>query len=290
MMNRTLARGGLRLRAHLAAWTLIASAPLAHAAGAPDPGDYVPAPDGTTVVALYAQHLRGDRARQDGETVASDLNLRFDATVARFMHYGSLAGQPADVELIVPWGRQRLGDGAERLSGVGNVSIGATWWPLADAERGEYLGVASYLSLPTGAHRDEGLFVSEDRAAWDVEAGYVKPLGGPWTLDLVGQVEAYQRDRSTEIARRPMLRAFAHLSYALSDATRFALSLRQTWGAREHLDGETVTGAHADTNLMLTWQQQIGETLQLQVQAARDVRVRSGVPLDALQLRLVAAF
>lgn len=262
----------------------------AQAAGLPDPGDYAPAPAGSTVLAVYAQHQTADRVYDHGQRVAGDLGLKLDLGIVRAMRFFELGGMPADLELIVPTARQRVHSAGYSESGIGNLIVGSTLWTLSDAQAGRHLGWAAYLSLPTGGKRAQGLAVSEDRYALDLETGYITRLGGAWSLDLVGQLEFYSRDRTTRIERRPMARGFAHLSYRLSDANTLAVSLRQTYGTRESQYGVTVLGARRDTNLMLTWQHQLTETVQLQLQYQQDVKVRNGPALQGVQARAVVAF
>jgi hypothetical protein len=84
------------------ALTLLATAlaNAANAAGAPDPGHYIPAPPDASVAALYAQRREADKVYADNERVAGDLGLRLHVGVARFMHCFEWMGKPADVELI----------------------------------------------------------------------------------------------------------------------------------------------------------------------------------------------
>jgi hypothetical protein len=260
------------------------------AASAPDPGDYVPAPAGATVTALYAQQQKADRVYEGGRRVAGDLGLKLDIGVLRVMHYFELGGKPADLELVLPFGRQRIGGDDTRLSGLGNVILGTTYWTHSDEASQTHLGWAGYLTVPTGEHRSEGFFASENRYALDLQFGYITPLAPKVSLDLLGQTELYTRDDTTRIERKPLVRAFAHLSWHLSDTTRLAFSVRQAFGARETLDGHTVLGNRRDTNLMLTWQHQVSDALQLQLQVAKDVKVRNGAAVQALQARVAYVF
>lgn len=266
------------------------SAGSALAAGTPDPGDYAPAPAGSTVIAVYAQHMTGNREYASGRQVADGIGLKLDVGIVRAMHYLQIAGMPADLEVILPMGRQRIGVIDDKQSGLGNLNFGATIWPFSDEASGRHWGIASYISAPTGQNRHNGFGLSENRYAWDIETGYITPLGQGWSLDLIGQLEIYSKERTTDVRRRPMLRGFAHLSYALSEQSKLALSVRQTAGMKETLNGSTTLGSRRDTNLTLSWQQWLGESTQLQVQYQRDVKVRNGTPLSGWQLRLVQLF
>ena len=264
------------------------------AASTPDPGDYVPAPAGATVFALYAQHNTADKAYVNGNKVDSNVGLKLDVGVARVMHYFDVAGKRADVEVILPYARQRVSSIGYRESGVGNLQLGATIWPMADEENGRWWGIAAYLTAPTGQKRADGLAVSDDRWALDVETGHIFDLGefmgGRWSVDLIGVSEFYSTNDSTRVRRDPLLRGIAHLSWQPTQATRFAFSVRQTWGTREKLHGETVLGSKNDTNLMLTWAQQLTDNAQFQLQWAKDVKVRNGEAVRTLQARTVFVF
>lgn len=262
----------------------------AYAAGTPDPGDYIPAPPGTTILATYVQHITADKVYVDGHEVADDLGLTLDVGVARLMHYFEVNGKPMDFELILPYARQRIDAADFRESGLGNLQVGSTYYSLADDLAGRYWAWAAYLSLPTGQKKREGLAVSEDRYALDIETAYITPLSERWSVDLIGQAEFYTDDDITRVKRQPFLRGMAHLNYALSDATRLSLSLRQAYGARETLDGQTVLGSKNDTSLGVTWAHQLTGALQLQLQYVQDVSVRNGVPAQTFQVRTAFVF
>ncbi len=273
------------------AWALgAAAAGPVLAAGTPDPGDYAPAPAGTTALAIYAQQPRASKTYENGHRVGDGLGLKMDLGILRGMHYFQVAGMPADVEIVLPMARQRISSLGYKESGIGNLTLGATIWPYSDEATGRHWGIATYLSMPTGQKRHEGLAVSEDRWAWDIETGYIMPLGKAWSLDFVGQAEFYSNDNTTKVHRRPMLRGFVHLSYLLSEQTRLAFSVRQTMGMKETVGGVTALGSRQDTNLMLTWQQWLTQSTQVQVQYQKDVKVRNGSPVHGVQLRLVQVF
>ena len=277
----------LRLLGLPAALVLAGSA---MAAGTPDPGDYAPAPEGTTALAVYAQQPRASKVYENGHQVGSGLGLKMDLAIVRGMHYFQIAGMPADVEIVLPMARQRISSIDYRQSGIGNLTLGATIWPFSDEASGRHWGIATYLSMPTGQKRREGLAVSEDRWAWDIETGYILPLNKSWSLDFIGQAEFYSNDNTSKVHRDPMLRGFVHLSYLLSEQTRLAFSVRQTMGMKETQGGMTVLGSRQDTNLMLTWQHWLSQSTQVQVQYQKDVKVRNGSPVHGVQLRLVQVF
>lgn len=262
----------------------------AWAMSAPDPGDIQPAPPGVDVLLLYGQHLRGDRVYAGGERAFDGLDFRADVLTARYVHFFALAGKTTTFEVISMGNRQRDAFDRDGLSGMGNLVVGTSWWPRADESRGRYVTWAAYLSLPTSPRAGEGLITGEDRYTLELQGGYMTRLAERWTLEMMGQAEFYTRDDSSRVRRDPMYRATAHLSYNPTDKTRFALSARQSFGAAERLHGERLLGSKNDTNLTLTWAQQVNERVQVQLQYTRDLSVREGPRIDGVQARLALAF
>ena len=74
----------------------------AHAASAPDAGDFVALPPGTNLTLLYAQQTRANAVYDGQRKVADDLGLRLDTGIARYVRYEEVAGHIVDWELILP--------------------------------------------------------------------------------------------------------------------------------------------------------------------------------------------
>lgn len=281
-----------RGRAGMCALALAAASPggAAWAMSAPDPGDIQPAPPGMDVLLLYGQHLRGDRVYANGKRAFDGLDFRADVLTARYVHFFALDGKTTTFEVISMGNRQRDAFDRDGLSGMGNLVVGTSWWPKADESRGRYLTFAAYLSLPTSPRAGEGLITGEDRYTLELQGGYMTKLTERWTAEFMGQAEFYTQDDSSQVHRDPMYRATAHLSYNPTPATRFALSARQSFGARESLHGERLLGSKNDTNVTLTWAQQLNDRVQVQLQYTRDLSVREGPQIDGVQGRLALAF
>ena len=134
--------GWLKALLLAAAWNC---GPGAQAAGAPDPGDYAAAPAGMTIGILYAQRLQADKVYVDGSRMLNNLGLQLDVGVARVVHYLQVGGLPADIQLIQPFGRQRVDLSDYRESGYGNLTLGGTVWTLSDNASGEQLGWTGFV-------------------------------------------------------------------------------------------------------------------------------------------------
>ncbi|MFD1841527.1 transporter [Paracidovorax cattleyae] len=153
-----------------------------------DPGDYVPAPAGTTAGLLYYQHSQRDRLYAQGQQVPIDARLTSDVGILRLVRYMSVGGLTVAPQVLLPFGRLDAGrDTAAlgRTSGVGDVILAAPAWLVNDPEFSTYLGISPYLYLPTGSYdRNRALNLGENRWKFDLQVGFVKGLTPHWHIDL----------------------------------------------------------------------------------------------------------
>ena len=165
-----------------------------------------------------------------------------------------------------------------------------TLWTIADLAGGEHLGYSVFITAPTGAEKNKGFAISDNRWAADFQVGCIKTLAPKWTFDLIGQTEFYQDRRDTGSTKDAMARAFVHLRYHVSPATHLAASLRYTVGAKESLNGTTLAGSKRDTNVTLTWASFLTKQRQLQAQYSQDLHVENAPKFNILALRLLYAY
>jgi hypothetical protein len=277
----------LRLIALTAA---LACASATHAATAPDPGDYTGLPAGTDLFLMYGYHTTADDVYADGKKVVDKLGLKLDLGLLRYVHFTKWGDYLVDPQIVVPFARQKVGLGDSRTSGLGDVILGGTLWTIADLANVEHLGWSVFVTAPTGADKDEGFAISDNRWKVELAAGYIRRLAPKWSIDLIPQVELYQDDRSTDVKRDPMLRGFAHLRYHVSDATHLALSYRHAWGAKEKLAGATVKSAMNDGTVLLTAASSLSKQWRLQLQYAHDMQVENGPKTRTIGAQLLYAY
>lgn len=287
-MKTPQSRSTVRLSLGIAA--LLSSPTLLHAATLPDPGDYLPKANGTRAANIYLQNHSGDSLYDSGDKRGGDVGFRLNMLAAKLMEYRTIYGMPGRIEVSLPYARQRVGANDSRESGLGNLVLGVTAWHDIDKARDRYWGSSLYLSLPTGQKKSRGLAVSEDRYALAVETGYLMPLKPRWSADLIGQIEVYTDDDSSDVSRRPLLSGVAHINYQFKPKDKLSGSLFQSYGGKETGGNGTGTGARNNTKLMFTWGHQYDKKLHLQLQYGQDIKVRSGLKLRSLQARAVYTF
>lgn len=112
-----------------------------------DPGDYVPAPPGTTVGLLYAQHATRNQLYAGGVRASLDPRLDSDVGILRLVHYTAVGG---------------INDAPSRI----------------------YLGITPYLILPTGSYdRNRPLNLGENRWKFNLQVGFSEGLTERWHVD-----------------------------------------------------------------------------------------------------------
>jgi hypothetical protein len=64
-------------------------------------------------------------------------------------------------------------------TGIGDLSLATAIWPYHDREKRRYLGIAAYLTAPTGSYNSQRPFnMGENRYKTDLQMGYQQPIVG----------------------------------------------------------------------------------------------------------------
>lgn len=93
VMTSKISSGGRKKKVPALASLLMSTLmPMAAHAIDVDPGDFVPAPEGTTTGLLYFQHAERDRLYSQGRQSVNDPRLVSDVGIARLVHYTRIGG------------------------------------------------------------------------------------------------------------------------------------------------------------------------------------------------------
>lgn len=268
---------------------------------ATDPGDYTPLPEGVNLGILYGQYATSDAAYADGDKVPAEAGLDTTIGLARFVHYMDIGGIIVDPQIIVPFGKVELTEPSGPLqptseSGVGDPIIGATAWFHNNPDDQEWAGLSAFVSVPVGQYdEDKGpVNIGENRWKGIFQAAYVKHLSNSMVLDLIAEYSVYGDNDDFLGLNREQDDAQSlqgHLRYMLSKQSHVALSYYHSFG------GETTVGDldqddKVNTNRWLaTYATFIDPTVQLQVQAGRDINVENGFKEDTrVNFRVLKVF
>lgn len=224
---------------------LMSIAPLPALAIDVEPGDYVPLPAGSNALALFYGNYRSDQFSLDGAEIP-DSKLSGQAVTLQYNRYIELFGKPLALQVYLPYasfstarvGGQELSEG----EGVGDLTFGATIWPVADDPRdltGSTLGLSMYASVPTGDYELGGANVGFGGTVVTPQIGLIQGLGGGRFLDVIYDV-SFTRDFDVDgvnVEVDPIHQAQIWLRQYLSDRTNIAIGYNGIRGGETSFDG-----------------------------------------------------
>lgn len=278
----------------------IACAPLAAHAIDVDHADFVPAPPGTTVGLIYAQHAERNALYANGQRATVEPRLVSDVGIARLVHFTSVGGLTVAPQVLLPFGRLNAGRDIGALgetSGVGDVILTSPVWVINDASTQTYLGIAPYLFLPTGSYSaGRALNLGENRWKFNLQVGLAKGLGGKWSMDLTGDVmvhgknDEYGAEKAT-LKQAPLYQGQAYLRYQLMPTAVAFVGLSQTWGGETRVNGVHNNDEAKQRKFSVGGSLFVGPKTQLLVSLGRDLKVENGFKENArINLRLLQVF
>ncbi|MBL8481947.1 MAG: transporter [Rhodocyclaceae bacterium] len=267
----------------------LASAP-AQALSPVDPGDYTGLPGGSSAAVFYYQHITADKVYANGAKVQDDLDLKLDVGVLRALHYMNWDSAIVAVEALQLFGRQEVGLLGRSMSAAGDLKLGVHYWPLHDLTNNEHLGFTLKLVVPAGNKGDRGFALSDNRWALNPGVGYIRMLAPRISLDVAAQLEFYGKNRDTGVERDAAYYVDTSLSYRLDGGAQLSATYRHTWGAREHLDGATLSGRLNNQSVLLGWANFLSKNVQLELRYRQDAGTQQGPRLRGLESRLLYLF
>ena len=102
--------------------------------------------------------------------------------ILRLVTSYTLNGLPAVSYLQLPYGSIKPGGSLAAYptaTGIGDLTLASAFWPYSDRVNRRYLGIAGYLSLPTGSYNSQQPFnTGENRYKSDIQMGYQQPIYG----------------------------------------------------------------------------------------------------------------
>lgn len=265
-----------------------------------DPGDYVPAPPGTTVGLLYVQHAERDQLYAGGVRAGVNPRLTSDVGILRLVHYTTLGGLTVAPQVLMPFGRLDAGGDTAalgRTSGVGDVILAAPVWVINDAASRTHLGITPYLFLPTGSYdHNRPLNLGENRWKLNLQVGLAQGLTERWHVDLTADATFYGKNDAfgaggKTLRQEQQYQGQAYLRYQFSAGTNTFVGLSQTTGGATRVDGTANDLATRQRKISVGASHFIAPTTQLMVSLGRDLRVDNGLRENArINLRMLQVF
>ena len=267
-------------------------------AGDPSARDWIPAPVGTNLLAVYMAGMKSHGFYERGSRLDDSPRLGVQGLIYRQMHFRELAGKTVQYELIVPGFRTTLdipGEPRDRLTGIGDVTAGAAVWLHNDPENRFWFAWEPFVTLPTGRYHGSRADISAGKNRWSTiqDFAIVKGFGESSFLEGVAEFEFFGKNDNyygQTLKKDPAIRLMALASTNLTENTYVGLRYRYETGGRERIAGETVVSRARNHQLAAEITHQLTDAHQVQLQYIHDLKVENGPRMRGLQFRYVYAF
>jgi hypothetical protein len=211
-----------------------------------NPFDIVaPLPDKTLFSAalinseLQGIYTRGDKSNPSLTLSSNQLQLR----LGRSYSIGSYTGLSF---VQIPLGMLQPGGAASTAAtdyGLGDITLATVIWPYADRPTRTYVGLAGYLTLPTGSYSNQQLFnLGAKRVAGDIQIAYqtalTKKLDGTAGFDAMWfGPNNHFGSNNAQITQKPLYTGQIGPIYHINPTFSVAASYLYVWGAETALNG-----------------------------------------------------
>lgn len=264
----------------------------------PSTRDWLPAPAGTDIIAIYAGSEKAKRIYDNGTRLQGTPDITAHYGIYRQMHYREVAGKTVQYELIVPMSRATIkGSGypKEQLTGIGDINLGAAVWLYNNEATRTYFAWEPFLIVPTGRYHASRADVSPGANRWGTiqDFAFVQGFGESSYFEAMLEFEFFGKNKNyygTTLKKSPVTRMMAFVSTDINDSTYVGLRYRYETGGKEKLNGEKVMGSLSNHQLAADLTHQINDHNQIQFRYARDVKVKNGPKFDGVQLRYAYIF
>ena len=190
------------------------------------PGDIVaPKPGAKQLLLSYLSSERNDLYKNN--VVTSGLGIKSEQMQIRTAWTFEVDKYPAAITLQLAGGSLQptgsLSNIRSGSSGLGDTTLLFALWPYADRDKGEYLALGTYLTLPTGEYQSAPNFnLGANRYSYAFQVGYQRALSS--SLQWMSAIDAVQFGSNDDYrAPLPLPLALAHPRTTLDQKTLYSL-------------------------------------------------------------------
>lgn len=188
------------------------------------PGDIVaPKPGAKQLLLSYLSSDRNDLYKNN--VVTSGLGIKSEQMQIRTAWTFEVDKYPAAITLQLAGGSLQptgsLSNIRSGSSGLGDTTLLFALWPYADRDKGEYLALGTYLTLPTGEYQSAPNFnLGANRYSYAFQVGYQRELSS--SLQWMSAIDAVQFG-SNDDYRAPLPFSLAPPRTTLDQKTLYSL-------------------------------------------------------------------
>ena len=251
-----------------------------------EPRDYIPAPSGTNLIALYSLFEDyGPLSIAGGPTIGGNTGVRSELEVMRYIYYGDITGRSYALQFVLPAGTAHgeiAGQKLQATGGIGDVLLAAGVSLLPYPEPDMNIGIVSYTSLPTGSYGPaRQLNLGANRWGEDVQLGYTQGVGEKLWFDFAVDVGVFAANPQAgpshqPLVQRPTYQLQSWLSYIISPTSLVSIGAAALLGGTQTLGG-TPNGVKTQSQqIRAAYTQVISPSFQLLGSVAHDVNTVGG--------------
>lgn len=272
--------------------------------------DYIPAPDGTFLMATYFKHMAGNTLFVNGKKASNDFNLKINAGVFRPVYFTKIGealygdgGFIVDPQTLIFFGEQSI-DGAavgnQNLSdsGLMDSPVLATFWFVNAPKDKFWVGFSPYIWFPIGHYnKDRTVNMGDNRWTFQPELGIVKGFGDRFYADLIlnGKFYTDNNDYYTgtdhvKLSKDPTFNLETHLSYDITKSWFISLDYFYTYGGETKVAGVKMGDEASNHNIGASLFWNVGTNNQLMIEYLNNFSVKNGPSYDTFGARWVYFF
>jgi hypothetical protein len=229
------------------------------------PGDYYPPEPGFQSLSFYLidRDLAGPYAQ--GNKVA-DASISANFAAVRGVHAFDLAGMTATTVAVLSWAglesdQAALANAIGRQStGLGDLRLGLTVWPIKDRENANYLGLSAMVMAPTGEYdSSQVLNYGENRWKLILTAGWQKDISPKLLFELIPELTLYGENddyvRGNKLEQDPALALTGYLRWRTLPGFHLHIGGQLNAGGETRLNGVKQNNPPDNTrvNIGATW-------------------------------------
>lgn len=261
-----------------------------------DLGEYESMPAGTNAFLAYYKTIHHKEAYVEGRKVLDDADLVIDAAVLRFAAFRDFKGARVVPQAILPIASYRtagdysvLGD----VSGIGDLLVPMPVFLINKPDKREYLALNPIFHVPIGDYDNDKLInIGENRWKYELQLGYIRPLGEKWNLDATfGATFFGENDdlgpESLTLKQDPEYKGQFYLNYLADARTRYGVGLVQVEGGETKISGIPQNDENSTTRFALSYAKTFTATDQILISVGRDLSRENGAKEEG---RLIIRF
>lgn len=184
-------------------------------------------------------YTRGDKPSLNRTLTRNQIQLQLGRTY-------SIGGYTGISFVQLPVGMLKPGGAASNAPtdyGIGDLTVATALWPIAIRQTRTYLGLAGFLTLPTGSYSNQQLYnFGNKRVSGDIQIAYqtalTKNLDGMLGLDVMWfSPNNHVGLKNAQLSQKPLYTSQVGPIYHIDSTFSVAATYLYVWGAETAING-----------------------------------------------------